>query len=51
VHPSGDPTPSPDDLAITRRLRDAGTLLGVELLDSIVIGHGRFLSFVDDGRW
>jgi DNA repair protein RadC len=49
VHPSGDPTPSVDDVAITQRLKDAGTLLGVELLDSIVIGHGKFVSFLDDG--
>jgi DNA repair protein RadC len=51
VHPSGDPSPSAEDVAITRRLREAGTLLGVEVLDSIVIGHGRFVSFLDDGYW
>ena len=45
VHPSGDPTPSPDDIALTRRLVAAGTLLGVDVLDHIVVGHGRYASF------
>jgi len=39
-HPSGDPTPSPMDVAVTRRLREAGEVLGIELLDHIVIGDG-----------
>ena len=43
-HPSGDPAPSPDDVALTRRLVDAGRLLGVEVLDHIVIGEGRYVS-------
>jgi DNA repair protein RadC len=43
-HPSGDPTPSPDDVAITRALIEAGKLLDVELLDHIIIGRGRFVS-------
>ena len=38
-HPSGDPTPSQDDIAITRDLLAAGKLLGVELLDHVVIGN------------
>lgn len=37
-HPSGDPTPSEEDLAITRRLQEAGRLLGIELLDHVVTG-------------
>ena len=37
-HPSGDPNPSPEDLALTRRLRDAGRLLGIELVDHIIVG-------------
>ena len=49
-HPSGDPTPSKEDLEITRRLRDVGDL-GVRVLDHIIIGKGRFVSFVDDGYW
>ena len=48
-HPSGDPAPSPDDMALTRRLVDAGRLLGVEVLDHIVIGEGRYVSFRELG--
>jgi DNA repair protein RadC len=43
-HPSGDPGPSPEDFALTRRLRDAGRLLGIELVDHLVVGRGRFVS-------
>ena len=50
-HPSGDPTPSKEDIEITRRLRDVGELIGVRILDHIVIGRGRYMSFVDDGYW
>ncbi len=50
-HPSGDPTPSPEDVAITRRLREVGELMGVRVLDHIVIGHGRYVSFARDGYW
>lgn len=50
-HPSGDPTPSPDDLALTRRVRDAGEVIGVELLDHIIIGHAaRFVSIREQER-
>ena len=50
-HPSGDPTPSAEDVVMTRRLRDAGEIIGCQLLDSIVIGaEGRFMSFRDQGR-
>jgi DNA repair protein RadC len=48
-HPSGDPTPSPEDIAITKRLRDAGALLGIELLDHVIIGDGRYTSFRERG--
>lgn len=49
-HPSGDPTPSPDDIAVTRRLHQAGELLGIELLDHVVIGDsGRFVSLKEKG--
>ena len=44
-HPSGDPAPSPDDMALTRRLIDAGRLIGVEGLDHIIVGDGRYFSF------
>lgn len=50
-HPSGDPTPSREDIEITRRLREVGELIGVRVLDHIVIGRGRYVSFVDDGYW
>jgi DNA repair protein RadC len=43
-HPSGDPEPSAEDVEVTRRLIQAGTLLGVPLLDHVVIGEGRFVS-------
>jgi DNA repair protein RadC len=48
-HPSGDPTPSPDDRAVTRQLVEAGRLLGIPVYDHIVIGHGRYLSFAESG--
>lgn len=44
-HPSGEPTPSPDDLQLTRRLVDAGVLLGIEVLDHIIVGEARYYSF------
>lgn len=50
-HPSGDPTPSKEDLELTRRLREVGDLIGVRVLDHVVIGRGRYVSFVDDGYW
>ncbi len=43
-HPSGDPTPSPQDVAITRAMIEAGKLLDIEVLDHLVIGMGRFVS-------
>ena len=48
-HPSGDPTPSPQDLSCTKELSQAAKLLGVELLDHIVIGGNRFVSLKDRG--
>ena len=49
-HPSGDPEPSAEDVALTRRLAAAGQLLGIELLDHLVIGEaGRFVSLRDRG--
>lgn len=48
-HPTGDPTPSREDLAITRRLREAGEILGIKILDHIIIGDGEFTSFVSQG--
>jgi DNA repair protein RadC len=46
-HPSGDPTPSPEDMTVTRQLAQAGKLLGIAVLDHIVIGDGRYASFVE----
>ncbi len=48
-HPSGDPTPSPDDIAITRLILQAGELLDVKLLDHIIVGNGRFVSLKERG--
>lgn len=48
-HPSGDPTPSPDDVAVTRQMIQAGKLLDIEVLDHLVIGRGRFVSLKDRG--
>ncbi len=48
-HPSGDPTPSSEDLAITRRLKEAGELMGIKILDHIIVGDGEYLSFVERG--
>jgi DNA repair protein RadC len=48
-HPSGDPTPSPDDLAVTRACVEAGKLLDVEVLDHLVIGQGRYVSMKERG--
>ena len=47
-HPSGDPTPSAEDRAVTQRLRDAGELLGIQLLDHVVVGSARYYSFADE---
>ena len=48
-HPSGDPTPSNEDFAVTRRIRDCGKLLGVELLDHIIVGDQTYVSFNEAG--
>ena len=48
-HPSGDPTPSKEDIEITTRLQEAGKILGIRLLDHIVIGEGNHYSFADEG--
>lgn len=48
-HPSGDPSPSPEDIAVTRRLCEAGKLLGIDVLDHIVIGDGRYISLQAQG--
>ena len=48
-HPTGDPTPSSEDIAITRRLSEAGGIMGIKVLDHCIIGNGEYLSFVERG--
>ena len=48
-HPSGDPAPSPEDIEITRRLKQVGEVIGVRVLDHVVIGRDRYYSFSDRG--
>jgi DNA repair protein RadC len=47
-HPSGDPTPSAEDLAITKRIRECADLFGIRLLDHVILGHGRYCSMCDE---
>jgi DNA repair protein RadC len=49
-HPSGDPTPSPDDVVLTQRLVQAGQILGIDVVDHVIIGDGRWVSFLEMGR-
>lgn len=48
-HPSGDPTPSSEDRAVTRQLRAAGKVVGIELIDHVIVGVGRYVSFAETG--
>lgn len=48
-HPSGDPTPSPDDIAVTRAIIESGKLLDIDVLDHIVIGQSSFVSLKERG--
>ena len=48
-HPSGDPSPSADDVALTARLQVAAEALGIRLLDHLVIGDGSFVSLAEEG--
>ena len=49
-HPSGDPTPSREDLEITKRLVEAGNIMGIEVIDHVVIGEsGKYVSFKERG--
>jgi DNA repair protein RadC len=43
-HPSGDPTPSPEDIAVTGRIVEAGELMDVDIMDHLIIGRRRFVS-------
>jgi DNA repair protein RadC len=48
-HPTGDSSPSAEDIAITRRLKEAGEIMGIKVLDHIIVGDGEYLSFVERG--
>ncbi len=50
-HPSGDPSPSAEDREVTRRLRSAGGIVGIAVLDHVIIGDGSFYSFREEGDW
>ena len=50
-HPSGDPTPSPEDISVTEQLVQAGKVLDIELVDHLVIGNHRFVSLKERLRW
>lgn len=48
-HPSGDPTPSRQDVTMTEKLQEAGQIVGIGVLDHLIIGHGRYVSLKDRG--
>ncbi len=50
-HPSGDPAPSPEDREVTRRLRAAGGIVGIPVLDHVIIGDRAFYSFREESDW
>ena len=49
VHPSGDPTPSREDIQVTERLAKAADILGIKLLDHVICGDGCWVSFKSEG--
>lgn len=48
-HPSGDPTPSKEDINITLRIKECGDIIGIKLLDHIIIGNNKFISLKERG--
>jgi len=48
-HPSGDPSPSPEDISITTRLREVGKIIGIDVIDHIVIGFNNYVSLKEKG--
>jgi DNA repair protein RadC len=49
-HPSGDPFPSQEDIYVTKRLIKVGKVVGIEIIDHIIIGHGTYYSFLENGN-
>jgi DNA repair protein RadC len=49
-HPSGDPTPSPDDLVLTTRMVNAGDVMGINVVDHLILADQRYYSLVEAGR-
>jgi DNA repair protein RadC len=49
-HPSGDPAPSADDVALTARMVDAGAVMGIDVLDHVILADQRYFSFAESGR-
>ena len=49
-HPSGDTTPSKEDINITKRIKEAGDIIGIKLLDHIIIGDKNYLSLKEEGH-
>ena len=50
-HPSGDPSPSQDDLLLTIRLREAGEVLGIQVIDHVILGYANYASLKEEGRF
>ena len=48
-HPSGDPSPSPEDIDLTRKLVEAGQLLDIPILDHVILGYAKYVSFKERG--
>jgi DNA repair protein RadC len=48
-HPSGDPRPSPEDRTVTRQLSEAGSVVGIPVLDHVIVGDGRYVSMAEEG--
>src|SRR5688500_20216965 len=49
-HPAGDPTPSPDDLTLTTRMVNAGSIMGIDVVDHLILADQRYFSLVEAGR-
>ena len=50
-HPSGDPTPSPEDMALTARLIHAGEIMGIDVVDHMILADDRYVSMLEAGRF